>query len=113
MRNDIKYAKAPLIVKDVLILCLGRYLNINAIIMQRKNTCIHGQYLFNIINIGRCVLYVRRRILLTKTTAARNESALSYLKVRGIYILAVVFVTTIVMFYILQQGIAFTWLTKK
>ena len=34
-------------------------------------------------------------MLLTKITAARNESALSYLKVRGLYILAVVFVTTI------------------
>ena len=31
-------------------------------------------------------------ILLTKTTAAQNEVALSYLTVRGLYILAVVFV---------------------
>ena len=30
-------------------------------------------------------------ILLTKTTAARNEDALSYLRVRGLYFLAVVF----------------------
>ena len=34
-------------------------------------------------------------ILLTKTTAVRNEDALSYLKVRGLYYLAVVFVATI------------------
>ena len=36
-------------------------------------------------------------ILLTKTTASRNEGALSYLRVRGMYFLAVVFVVTIVM----------------
>ena len=35
-------------------------------------------------------------ILLTKTTAARNEIALSYHKVRGLYFLAVVFAATIV-----------------
>ena len=35
-------------------------------------------------------------ILLTKTTAVRNEVALSYHSVRGLYFLAVVFVTTIV-----------------
>ena len=35
-------------------------------------------------------------ILLTKATAARNEGALSYLRVRGLYFLAVVFVATIV-----------------
>ena len=34
-------------------------------------------------------------ILLTKTTAARNEDALSCLRVRGPYYLAVVFVATI------------------
>ena len=34
-------------------------------------------------------------ILLTKTTAARNRVALSYRSVRGLYFLAVVFVTTI------------------
>ena len=33
-------------------------------------------------------------ILLTKTTAAQNEVALSYHKVHGLYFLAVVFVTT-------------------
>ena len=36
-------------------------------------------------------------ILLTKTTAARNEVALSYHRVRGLYFRAVVFVATIVM----------------
>ena len=35
-------------------------------------------------------------ILLTKTAAAQNEVALSYLKVRGLYFLAVVFAGTIV-----------------
>ena len=34
-------------------------------------------------------------ILLTKTTAAQNEGALSYRGVRGLYFLAVVFATTI------------------
>ena len=34
-------------------------------------------------------------ILLTKTTAARNEGVLSYNRVRGLYFLAVVFVATI------------------
>ena len=36
-------------------------------------------------------------ILLTKTTAAKNEDALSYYKVRGLYFLAVVFVRSIVL----------------
>ena len=35
-------------------------------------------------------------ILLTKTTAAQNEDALSYHKVRGLYFLAVISVATIV-----------------
>ena len=35
-------------------------------------------------------------ILLTKTTAAQNEVALSYHKLRGLYFLAVVFVATII-----------------
>ena len=34
--------------------------------------------------------------LLTKTTAAQNEVALSYHRVRGLYFLAVVFVSSIV-----------------
>ena len=37
-------------------------------------------------------------ILLTKTTAARNEVALNYHRVRGLYFLAVVFVATIFYF---------------
>ena len=36
-------------------------------------------------------------ILLTKTTAAQNEVALSYHRVRGLYFLAVVFVATILL----------------
>ena len=39
---------------------------------------------------------LQRYILLTKTTAARNGVALSYRSVRGLYFLAVVFVTTII-----------------
>ena len=35
-------------------------------------------------------------ILLTKTTAALNDDALSYHRVRGLYYMAVVFVATIV-----------------
>ena len=35
-------------------------------------------------------------ILLTKTTAAQTEDALSYYRVRGLHFLAVVFVVTIV-----------------
>ena len=34
-------------------------------------------------------------ILLTKTTAAQNEDALSYHRMRGLYFLATVFVATI------------------
>ena len=40
---------------------------------------------------------IRVSILLTKTTAAQNEVALSYHIVRGLYFLAVVFVATIVL----------------
>ena len=36
-----------------------------------------------------------RFILLTKTTTAQTEDALSYYRVRGLYFLAVVFATTI------------------
>ena len=38
-------------------------------------------------------------ILLTKTTAAQNEVARSYHKVRGLYFLAVVFATSVVLSY--------------
>ena len=37
-----------------------------------------------------------KNILVTKTTAAQNEVALSYHKVRGLYFLAIVFVSSIV-----------------
>ena len=40
--------------------------------------------------------YETNNILLTKTTAAQNEIALSYHRVRGLYFLAVFFVATIV-----------------
>ena len=41
-------------------------------------------------------LFVQHYILHTKTTAAQNEVALSYHKLRGLYFLAVVFVRSIV-----------------
>ena len=44
----------------------------------------------------RALLSDSTNILLKKTTAARNEAALSYLRVRGLYFQAVVFVATIV-----------------
>ena len=40
-------------------------------------------------------MHVTHYILLTKTTVAQNEDALSYHKVRGLYFLAVVFVRSI------------------
>ena len=43
-------------------------------------------------------------ILLTKTTAAQNEVALSYHRVRGLYFLAVVFVATIVLVLYLYRA---------
>ena len=42
-----------------------------------------------------CIKLQPSTILLTKTTAAQNEVALSYHKVRGLYFLAVVFVRSI------------------
>ena len=54
--------------------------------------------------ISRDIMFsINTTILPTKTTAARNEDALSYLKVRGLYYLAVVFVATIL--YILMKNI--------
>ena len=38
-------------------------------------------------------------ILLTKTTAVQNEVALRYYRVRGLYFLTVVFVTTVYIYY--------------
>ena len=43
---------------------------------------------------SRCII-ILRHMLLTKTTTAQNEVALSYHKVRGLYFLAVVFVRSI------------------
>ena len=42
------------------------------------------------------VLTVHFAILLTKTTAVQNEDALSYIRVRGLFFLAVVFVSSII-----------------
>ena len=41
------------------------------------------------------VIMLISTIFLTKTIAAQNEDALSYVRVRGLYYLAVVFVATI------------------
>ena len=41
------------------------------------------------------IMHICHTIFLTKTTAAQNEGALSYHRVRGLYFLAVVFVATI------------------
>ena len=52
----------------------------------------------NFPNMSYCLKQAYRAnitILLTKATAAQNEDALSYLRVRGLYYLAVVFVATI------------------
>ena len=52
----------------------------------------------NNMYIQYCVPYrdgEKENILLTKTTAAQSEDALSYYKVRGLYFLAVVFVRSI------------------
>ena len=43
-----------------------------------------------------CHHFVMENILLTKTTATRNEVALSYHRVRGLYFQTVVFVATII-----------------
>ena len=48
-----------------------------------------------IIKVKKNCLMPPSHILLTKTTAAGNEDALSYLRVRGLYFLAVVFAATI------------------
>ena len=45
---------------------------------------------------GDYTLYHSLNILLTKTTAVQNEATLSYHNVRGLYVLAVVFVGNIV-----------------
>ena len=41
-------------------------------------------------------------ILLTKTTASQNEVALRYYTVRGLYFLAAVFVTNIILSYMIS-----------
>ena len=56
--------------------------------MQNNMKCTNGLY-----------KYTSECILLTKTTAAQNEGALSYHKVRGLHFLAVVFVRRIVGIY--------------
>ena len=44
-------------------------------------------------------------IVLTETTVAQNEDAFSYLRVCGLYFLAVVFVATIVIFIIHRDDV--------
>ena len=48
-----------------------------------------------------CITYRVYITLLTKATAAQNEVALSYHRVRGLYFLAVVFVATIYTIHVL------------
>ena len=43
--------------------------------------------------------YITPSIFLTKTTAAKNEVALSYHTLRGLYFLAVIFASTILNLY--------------
>ena len=43
---------------------------------------------------------IRKTIYATKTTAAQNEVALSYRRVRGLYFLAVVFVAPLEKLYV-------------
>ena len=55
------------------------------------------------ISIIRQCYYIRLKrithnILPTKTTAAQNEVALSYHKVRGLYFLAVIFAATMIVY---------------
>ena len=57
--------------------------------LTKKTVCYTGEHLSFYVSVR--IIY----ILLTKTTAARNEVALSYHKVRGLYFLAVVFEATI------------------
>ena len=50
--------------------------------------------------------------LLTKTTAARNEVALSYHNVRGLYFLAVIFVGTILYIHTILYNIYKLFITR-
>ena len=49
-----------------------------------------------IFHFPTCCYFFEISILVTKTTAAQNESALSYHRLRGLYSLAVVFVRSII-----------------
>ena len=61
-----------------------------------KSDCLyHFRYHYSTL----CHLQLTQVILLTKTTAALSEVALSYHSVRGLYFLAVVFAVTIVCLY--------------
>ena len=62
-----------------------------------RRICFHS----SIVSSGNTVVIYNNNyntILLTKTTAAQNEDALSYHRVRGLYCQAVVFVATILYF---------------
>ena len=61
--------------------------------------------LWHITNFIKVKLELNFSILLTKTTAAQTEDALSYYRVRGLYFLAIVFVTTIVTVYLYSVNI--------
>ena len=49
-----------------------------------------------VLHFPTCCYFFEISILVTKTTAAQNESALSYHRLRGLYFLAAVFVRSIV-----------------
>ena len=70
---------------------------------------IFQSLLFNLWR-AHCITHeVTFNILLTKTTAAQNEDALSYHRVRGLYFLAVIFAPTKVYVFIFYRNISKTW----
>ena len=67
----------------------------------------YGQHSTVLISENNCSFSAAKfsiTVLLTKTTAAQNEYALSYYKVRGLYFLVVVFVGIIVSIVPTQVG---------
>ena len=63
--------------------------------IARKNPFVIVCSVYYTFLVQMIVYLFPRTILLIKTTAAQNEDVLSYLRVRGLYYLAVVFVATI------------------
>ena len=75
------------------------------IIQLKAWLMIPQKYMWNEHNVN--VIFIKKylkriryyTVLLTKTTAAQNEIALSYHRVRGLYFLAVAFTATIISVY--------------